>query len=324
MRIKHEIIVREKGAKNMDYGYIKDQNGVSHKCSKVILGAAPLGTTIPRKSAFAVLDLFRNNGGNMIDTARVYCDWLEGGHGVSEKTVGLWIKERDCREEVFISTKGGHPFLESMETSRLTKADILYDIEESLKALQTDYIDFYFLHRDDETIPVEEIIDLLTEVVESGKIRMIGVSNWRIERILAANEYARKYQKTPFVVSQLQWSYAKASGKDMFGTGTISMNEQQYQQYLLSDIPVFAYTSQGSGVFSQGYKEDLSDIKEKHRKYYSQENIERYQILKNNCEERAISPTQFALEYITKDSLNGFAIVGCSKIEQLQDVLKGL
>ena len=308
----------------MEYGFIQDQNGVSHKYSKVILGAVPLGTTISEKDAFEILDLFQNHGGNVIDTARVYCDWLENGQGVSERTVGSWLKARNCRAEMFILTKGGHPLLKSMEISRLTKEDIFYDVEESLKALQTDYIDLYFLHRDDESIPVKVIIDTLTEVVESGKVRMIGASNWRIERILEANEYARKCGKIPFVASQIQWSYAKVQGDNMFGPGTISMDEQQYQQYLLSSIPVFAYTSQGNGVFSQGYKADLSDVKKKHQMYCSQENIERYKELKRCCEKRDISPTQFVLEYIIKNPLNGFAVVGCSKREQLFEILNGV
>jgi aryl-alcohol dehydrogenase-like predicted oxidoreductase len=208
-----------------------------------------------------------------------------------------------------------------MRHSRLTKQDIFSDVNESLEALCTDYIDLYFLHRDDESIPVEKIMDPLDELIQSGKVRMIGASNWRAERILEANDYAKKNGKTPFTASQIQWSYAVANDKEAFGYGTVSMDDQQYQLYLKAGIPVLAYSSQANGVFARGYKEDLSDIAKKHEIYYSKENILRYQRLLKLCKENNDTPTQAALNYIIENKLNGFAIVGCSKLEQLQEIL---
>ncbi len=306
----------------MKYGIIRDQNRKEHKLSKIILGAAPFGTTMSEELAFQAMDLYRHHSGNVIDTARVYCDWLEEGHGVSEQTVGKWLDIRNCREEFIIVTKGGHPPLSDMPHSRLAKEDIFFDVDESLTALRTDYIDLYFLHRDDERIPVKIIMDYLDELITVGKVRMIGASNWSMGRILEANNYARKNNKTPFVASQIQWSYAVAQGKEAFGYGTVSMNDQQYQLYLQAGIPVLAYTSQANGVFSRGYKEDLSDIAEKHQKYYSKENIRRYQELLKICKENNATPTQVALEYVIDNKLNGFAIAGCSNLEQLQEILK--
>jgi aryl-alcohol dehydrogenase-like predicted oxidoreductase len=305
----------------MKYEIIRDQDGNQHKLSKIVLGVVNFGTTMPEELSFQAMDLYRHNGGNVIDTARFYCDWLESGHGISEKTVGKWLDERNCREEFIIVTKGGHPPLTDMQHSRLTKQDIFSDVSDSLEALRTDYIDLYFLHRDDESIPVEKIMDPLDELIKLGKVRMIGASNWRVERILEANEYAKKNGKTPFTASQIQWSYAVANRKEAFGYGTISMDDQQYQLYLKTGIPVLAYTSQAGGVFARGYKEDLSDIAKKHEIYYSKENILRYQSLLKFCKENNVTPTQAALNYIIEDKLNGFAIVGCSKLEQLQEVL---
>ncbi len=321
MKVYLRIIYGRIKGDNMKYGMIKDQNGIWHKLSKIILGAVKFGTDMSEELSFQVLDLYRDNGGNVIDTARCYCDWLENGHGVSEKTVGKWLTERDCREEFMLITKGGHPPMSDMEQSRLTKHDIFSDINESLEALRTDYIDLYFLHRDDEKVPVKTIMDSLDELVKLGKIRMVGASNWRAERILEANDYARRSGKTPFVASQIQWSYAVAKGKEAFGYGTLSMDDQQHQIYLKAEIPVLAYTSQANGVFSCGYKEDLSDIAKKHEVFYSEGNIELYQKLIKYCKKNEITPTQAALDYIIKNELNGFAIVGCSKLEQLQEIL---
>ena len=308
----------------MKYGIIKDQFGKSHKFAKVILGAFPFGSIMSEEPSFEAMDYYRSQGGNVLDTARIYCEFLENGSGASEKSVGKWLKERGCRSEFYIISKGSHPDIADMQKSRLSSEEIDYDVHESLKALQTDYIDLYFLHRDDESVPVKSIMDSLHEQVAAGRLKMLGASNWRIERILEANEYALANGKTPFVASQIQWSYAYCS-KEIFGDNTVMcMDDQQYQQYLKSEIPVLAFTSQAGGLFSAGYQPDLSDIAEKHKKYYCEENVKRYQELLKACEAKSTTPTQACLEYIIDNEVNGFAIVGCTKLEQLKDSLKGV
>lgn len=307
----------------MKYGIIKDQNGIEHKISKLILGSVPFGTTMSEDLAFQVMDLYKENGGNAIDTARVYCDWLENGHGVSEETVGKWMHSRKCRDEIVLITKGAHPPLVDMHRSRVRPEYIFSDIEESLKALQTDYIDIYFLHRDDERIPVNIIMDTLHELVMSGKVHMIGASNWRAERILEANVYAKTNGKTLFVTSQIQWSYAFTTAKETFKDDTlICMDDQQYQLYLDADIPVMAFSSQALGVFSCGYKPDLSDIAPKHQQFYCKENIQRYQKLLAICKEKNCSPSYVTLNHIIQNELSGFALIGCSKLSQLQQAIE--
>jgi aryl-alcohol dehydrogenase-like predicted oxidoreductase len=308
----------------MKYGIIKDQFGNSHKFSKIILGAFPFGTFMSEELSFQIMDYYRSQGGNAIDTARIYCEFIENCSGASEKTVGKWIKERDCRNEFYIISKGSHPEISNMQKSRLSSDEINYDVEESLKALQTDYIDLYFLHRDDEKVPVKSIMDSLHEHVAAGRLKMLGASNWRIERILEANEYAVANKKTPFVASQIQWSYAYCS-REIFGDSTVvCMDGQQYQQYLQSEIPVLAFNSQAGGLFLAGYQPNLSDISKKHKGFLCEENVKRYRVLLEICAAKNITPTQACLEYITDNNVNGFAIVGCSKLEQLQDSLNGI
>src|SRR5262249_41578104 len=142
------------------------------------------------------------------DTALVYGEWLPGGKGLGEKTVGKWLRSRHHRPKIIIGTKGAHPRLASMQTQRLSKAEILSDLEESLQNLQTDYIDFYWLHRDDPDRPVAEIITPLYEQVQLGKIRYFGCSNWRLERIKEAQQFASTQGLPGFVGNQLRWSLA--------------------------------------------------------------------------------------------------------------------
>ncbi len=307
----------------MRFADIKDHNGNEIAVSRIILGTALFGAAMSREESFDIMDTYFAHGGRAFDTARVYSDWLPNGHNASERTVGEWIRARDCRSEVVLMTKGAHPSFADMHKSRLSPEEIRADFHESLRILQTDYVDVYFLHRDDEAVPVSVIVDTLDEFVKTGKARMLGASNWRAERILEANEYARASGRTPFSVSEIQWSYAVCTPRESFGDDTlVCMDEKQMELYRRSGIPVFAFSSQAHGVFSCGYKEDLSDLADKHKCFYSEENVQRYQALLKKCRETGRTPSQTALDYITEnDEVKGFAIVGCSKKAQLLEAL---
>lgn len=316
---------REKSKrKRMKNGIIRDHNQQEITISKIILGTALFGADISREQAFRFMDAYYDHGGRVLDTARVYSDWLPGGHSASERTVGEWIRERGLRSEVILMTKGAHPPMEEMHRSRVNAKEIRADLEESLQVLQTDYVDVYFLHRDDESVPVSVIMDVLHEFIKEGKVRMLGASNWKMARILEANAYARTHGKTPFSVSEIQWSYALCTPKETLGDETqVCMNEQEMDLYRQAQLPVMAFSSQAQGVFSKGYKEDLSDLSKKHRAFYSEENVRRYQALLQKCRETGCTPSRAALDYIIENQeIEGFAIVGCSRMEQLLESLE--
>jgi aryl-alcohol dehydrogenase-like predicted oxidoreductase len=308
----------------MRYISLSDAMGSTLEISKIVLGGAPLGTTINREKSFEIMDYFISQGGNTIDTARVYCDWLPNGHGVSEKTIGEWVKARNNREKINIITKGGHPRFNSMHESRLSEMEIREDIERSLNTLQMDYVDLYMLHRDDENLPVEDIVDILDDLVKEGKIHAIGASNWNVERIIEANDYAKRNNKTPFIVSEIQWSLAQCSPKMFQDDTMICMDEAQYNRYLEIGMPVIAYSSQAGGVFFSGYKADLSDALDKHKKYVTPTNCIRYRKLLQFCEKRNCKPSTVALGYIMYNQLPATAIIGCSSLEQLKDSMSAL
>ena len=203
------------------------------------------------------LDKYIELGGNCIDTARVYCSWLENGENASETVIGNWIEKRNNRKEIIISTKGGHPHLDDMNISRLSAADLKYDLQRSLECLKTDYIDIYFLHRDDENIPVEEIMPILNEFVENKKVNFIGASNWTTKRIQEANEYAEKHNLEPFRISQINYSLAHSS-VDTFGDPTlVCMDTIEHKWYAKNQFPVMAFSPQAKGFFAK-----LAKVKE--------------------------------------------------------------
>ncbi len=145
----------------------------------ICMGTTFIGSTIDHHQSFDLLDLYAESGGNFVDTASVYANWLAGEKHQSEKTVGRWLADRGLRDRIVLATKGAHPDMATMDVPRMSRAEIEDDLNTSLINLQTDVIDLYWLHRDDPSRPVEEILATLNAQVQAGKIRYFGCSNWR-------------------------------------------------------------------------------------------------------------------------------------------------
>ncbi|MGN1133309.1 MAG: aldo/keto reductase, partial [Oscillospiraceae bacterium] len=214
----------------------------SLKLPVLTLGTANFERQDNDEKYFELLDRYVELGGTCLDTARCYCDWVEGGHNASESVIGRWLEKNNCRDKIIISTKGGHPAMDDMKTSRLSPEELRYDLEHSLECLKTDYIDIYFLHRDDESIPVSEIMPVLNEFAESGKVHFLGASNWTSKRIEEANKFAEENGMEPFRVSQINFSLAHAS-TDTYGDDTVvCMDLREYKWYQRHQFPVMAST----------------------------------------------------------------------------------
>lgn len=285
------------------------------KLSKISLGTAPFGTGISKDRAFEIMDCYFKNGGNLLDTARIYSG------GMSEKIVGEWIRARNCRESVLISTKGVHPHGDWIP--RVNRQALISDLDESLKALNTGYIDIYFLHRDDETVPVSEIMPTLHEFVLSGKVRFLGASNWRVKRIEEANQYAKENGLTPFSFSQIMWSAATINPEGIGDKTLVIMNEEEYKGYESLSIPVMAYTSQAQGFFShlaeKGYEALPHYLKDR---YGNPETLARAEKILALAKERSLSPTAVSLGYLLYDKVESLPIVGISSVKRMEEVLE--
>lgn len=290
--------------------------------SKIGLGTGRFGTLVSREDAYEMLDLFYRYGGNVIDTARNYYEWVEGGRGKSEETIGAWIAERKIRDKVYISTKGGVRNEGKNFYMNLSKENLLNECEQSLEALQTEYIDIYLLHRDEPGRSAEEIVENLQAVREKGKIKVIGVCNWSADRVKKANKYAKENGLEPFNIVQTWWSIA-AYTPNMWNDPTTTWMDQEMYGYLQeNDLLAMAYTSQAKGFFQKAIREGYENVNDflKHR-VATEENLRRLDLIKDYCIRKEVSPTAVVNSYITDNEVDGIALVSCSKLEQLQDIL---
>ena len=282
-----------------------------------VLGTAPFGTGIPRDVAFDILDTYLDVGGNVLDTAAVY------GMGVSEKTLGDWMKARNTRNKMLISTKGGHPSLPDW-ARRITREDIRTDMDASLRNLQTDCVDVYFLHRDDENKPVEEIMPILDELVREGKTKQIGASNWTVSRINEANRFSRENGLAEFSVSQIFWNGAVINPSGVYDPTLVAMNSTEHAGYAENKIPVMAYTSQAQGLFSHIRDRGYNGLSESMvRTYINADTCARAERILGVSARTGVSPTAVSLAYLLHDrEVKAYPILGISRPERLYEALE--
>ena len=285
--------------------------GGTLKLAKIARGTDYFGVRIPEERAFSLMDRYLELGGNVIDTARIYgrAEARDASYSNSEPIIGRWLKSRGTRGRVVLVTKGAHHVMEDPSQKRVNPACIDSDLETSLRELEVDSVDIYFLHRDDPEKPVSEIMDALDRHVKAGKIRALGASNWTCARIAEANAYARENGKTPFTVSQIQWGAAYVRPGAWPDPTLVSMTPEEYAGYLALGIPVMAFSPQAGEPLQPKFAE----------RYDGPENRRRLAALREICARTGASPAAVLLSYITSNRLPGSAVIGCSTLEQLED-----
>ncbi len=285
------------------------------KSSRILLGTAYFGDGISKDEAFLMMDRFREMGGTHIDTARLYAG------GKAEEVVGEWLSSRGA-DEMLVSSKGGYYEGDLGETPRINEKDIRFDLEKSLKALKKDTIEFYWLHKDDENMSVEEIINLLNELVKEGKIVRFGASNWTSKRIDLANKYAKENGLMGFSASQIRFNPAYCLGER---GGLVGMDADEFEFYKKNNMPVVAYSSQAKGFFSKMAEQGESALSEKAKKrYLCEENLNRLEVLKRLSKKHNVSVAGVicgAFSSFTQPDV--FPVIGGSKLAQIEDSLSG-
>ena len=297
------------------------------KITSVVLGTDCFGAEMEPDLCERLLDLYVEQGGNAIDTARSYSIWSgDFTPGQSERVIGNWLKKRGGRNDLVISTKCAHPAsTKRMDIHRLSEKDIFEDVEGSLMDLGTDYIDILWLHRDNESVPVSSIMETLDKLVKQGKILNIGASNWTAKRICEANDYAVKNNLTTFLGSQIKWALCKTASDINIVQDVIEMTKEEYSFYKETKMPVFAFASQAKGFMYKMAKGGIDALSPKAKeRYLCPENVQRFEKVVAYCKETGVSLESAVLSSLTQNPyFETCAIVGCKNEAQLLSSISG-
>ena len=166
---------------------------------ELCLGSNIFGGNATEAESHLVMDAYRSHGGNFIDTADMYNQWVEGHvGGESESVIGSWMKSRGNRADMVIATK-----VSKMDRRPgLSAKNILAACEESLDRLQTDYIDLYYSHADDETVSLEETLGAYAQLIAEGKVRYISASNFTAARLRESVEFSNANNLPSYIAVQ--------------------------------------------------------------------------------------------------------------------------
>ncbi|MGP4802693.1 aldo/keto reductase [Agrobacterium cavarae] len=263
-------------------------------------------------SASLTLDSFYEAGGNLFDTAFVY------GGGKTEAIFGDWHTSRNVpREEIVLIGKGAH--------SPLCYPDVIAkQLDQSLNRLKTDYVDIYFMHRDNTDVPVGEFVDAMDAEVQRGRIRgVFGGSNWTRQRMDEAIAYAEKTGKT--APGALSNNFSLAEMLDPIWAGCVAASDEPWKEWAKErQIPNFAWSSQGRGFFTDRAGRDKRDDEEIVRVWYSERNFERRDRAIELAKELGRHPIHIALAYVIAQPFPVIPLIGPRTIAELEDSLSAL
>ena len=292
----------------MEYGKIA---GIGAPFSRIVFGCG-VARMQAGEDASDLLDAAAEAGVNAFDKARVY--------GKSEESLGRWLAARR-REKVLVITKGCHPLFDG--TRRVGKRYIEEDLFRSLDALKTDYVDLYLLHRDDETVPVGEILESLNAQAEAGRIRAFGGSNWTHARLQEANDYAAAHGLRPFAASSPYFGLAVQIADPWMGCLSVAGRENAAAQswYRETQFPLLAYSSLAGGFLSGKVKSEQgmeAVLAAPGRVYGCRENGERLARAERLAAKKGCTVAQIALGWLFAQGLNAFALLSASAPERIR------
>ena len=277
----------------------------------LIFGGNVFGWTIDEKTSFDLLDKFFEKGFNCIDTADVYSAWVPGNKGgESETIIGNWLKKRGRRDGVIIITKVGYNV-----KNGLSKKHISESIEASLRRLQTDYIDLYFSHQDDEVTSIDETLETYQQLIKAGKVRNIGASNFEAGRLEESLKISAEKQLPSYTVLQPPGNlYDRA-----FETEYKTVVEK-------NNLGVITYSSLASGFLSGKYtsEEDFSkSVRGKGMsKFMNDKGKKILKALNNVSDEQGYSPAAVALAWLIQHPMVTAPIASATKENQLDELMQ--
>ena len=261
-------------------------------------------------------------GGNLIDTAHVYSDWVEGEKSRSERVIGDWLARRKKRDDFILMTKGGHPRNETMHISRLNADDMREDLEGSLLKLRTDYIDIYMYHRDDVSIPVCELIERMEGYKKEGKIRYYGCSNWTTERMKEADAYCAEKGYRGFVANQAMYNIGVKRMKGVSDKTMVVCDDEMLSYHKNSQNLLMPFSGNCSGFFHM--LKEFGEERMSKSGYFTEGNLQVAKNIYGLCEKRGYSITQVLMGFFATRDIPMLPLASVNNKEHLEDIAMAL
>lgn len=283
--------------------------------SPLCLGGNVFGWTADEATSFKLLDAFVGAGLNFIDTADAYSSWAPGHMGgESETVIGNWFKQSGKRNQVVIATKVGWEI--SPEKKGLKKKYILNGVEESLRRLRTDHIDLYFAHKDDPGTPLEETLEAFARLLQEGKVRAIGASNYSAERLAEALALSKTQGLPRYEVLQPHYNLADRADYEK-ALEPLAVKE---------GLGVVSYFSLAKGFLSGKYRSE-ADLGQSVRgggvkAYLNERGFRILAALDSVAKEKSSKPARVALAWLMARPSITAPIASATKLDQLHDLVE--
>lgn len=271
------------------------------------------GRSTPKKEALEIIDKYLDYGGNHIDTADVYAE------GISEEIVGEAVSNR--RSEVVISTKVRFRTGKHINAEGLSRLHILEGVNSSLRRLKTEYIDLLYIHCFDPLTPLEETIRTLENLITSGKVRYIGISNFKAWQLMKAQGLSYQLNTNSFVAAQYQYSLVK---RDL---------EYEFFDLLVSEgFGLIPWGPLGGGFLTGKYSKSepnsgristtSSETEESWERRNTEQNWKIIEKIKKLSKKYGATPSQVSIAWILSKPVVSSVILGVRTLEQLDDNIK--
>lgn len=281
--------------------------------SNICLGGNVFGWTINEKQSFEILDAFVDEGFNFIDTADVYSRWASGVGGESETIIGKWMKQKGNRRNIVLATKVGMDM--GQGKTDVTKKYILKAVEASLKRLQTDYIDLYQTHKDDESVPVEEALEAYEKLIKEGKVRTVGASNFSPDRLTAALNASKNQGFPKYEVLQ-----------PLYNLCDRAVFEKELQHICSqNNVSVIPYYSLAAGFLTGKYRTE-NDLRKsvrgaKAKTYFNERGFNILNALDQLSDKYRFARAAISLAWLMQQKTITAPIVSATSLEQLKTII---
>lgn len=275
-------------------------------------GGNVFGWTLDEQQSFDILDAFAAGGFNFIDTADTYAWWVNGTGGQSETIIGNWLKSRGNREKMVVATKVGSETKE--HGFDISKKHILQSAEDSLRRLQTDYIDLYYTHFDDNRTPVAETLSAYDELIKAGKVRYIAASNVSPSRLKESFELAEKENLPRYVALQPHYNLLERTGYEHNYASLVETH----------DLTVFPYWALAAGFLTGKYRSE-ADLGKSVRgggakKYLNGKGLAVLNVLDEIAAKHGATPATVSLAWLLAQPHVGAPVVSATSEKQLETI----